>query len=314
METGGRTVAVAGFILMFVVQFDLVVVTARPQTVERGRSAPSVTLVAVDIVISHERERMHEGCGGPGNRIVALFAVLGEVQGYVVGPARKVVRVACVAVRGKPLESPPCMTQCAIRRGMCSCQREEIVFEVRPGPTGGSMASLAVGCPAVGGMIWAGGPDEIPLVAELTLQRSAPVLADGSLKMAALAGRHGVSGNQVKTCAGVLGDESRRRPVQLPVAVLAIKPERRGMWIRVTTPAAASEICRDRSPVIVAPETNGRSVRPLEGVAGLGCMVEREVLPDYIPAVGDVADSAVARKSAVRNKRAPLFVPALLRD
>ena len=84
---------------MVIVCIGLIVVAARPQTVRRGRGAPSVAQVAVDIVIPNERERVHEGRGGPGRGIVALLAVLWEAQGHMVGPARVVIRMARVAVR-----------------------------------------------------------------------------------------------------------------------------------------------------------------------------------------------------------------------
>jgi hypothetical protein len=93
------------------------------------------------------------------------------------------------------------------------------------------------------------------------------------------------------------------------MTVLAIKPERRRMRIRMTPATTPNEVSGDWSSVIVAAKTSSRGVRPLEGVAGLGLMVERKVFPEYIPAFRDVADSAVARKSPVWHERAPLFTP-----
>jgi hypothetical protein len=111
-------------------------------------------------------------------------------------------------------------------------------------------------------------------MAELALSRSPSELADSRLEVAALAGHHGVRGDQVKSRRGVLCDESGRPPVDLTVTALAIKPERRGVRIGVTSAAAPDQIVRDRPAVVVASQAGRSVMRALQRPAGFFLMVE----------------------------------------
>ena len=121
---------------------------------------------------------------------------------------------------------------------MRSGEREEMMLEVPAFPSGGSMASLAVGDPTVRHVVRCLGLCEAPLVAELALSRSPTELADSGLKVTALTGSHRVGGDQMETCLGVLGDKPGRRPVDLAVAALTIESQRRGVRIGVAPSAA----------------------------------------------------------------------------
>lgn len=196
------------------------------QAVESARRAVGMTEVTGNIVRPLKRERVSEGCRFPGRGVVALLAVCREVQGHMIGTARVVVGVAGETVRRDRSEVPSGMTVRAVKGGMCTSEREEVMHEIRPGPAGGSVASFTICGPAVGRMVGRPGTGQIPLMAELALQRSSAVLADGRLEVTALTGSYGVCGDKMETRASMLGYETYRRPVRLSVTSLTIQSQR----------------------------------------------------------------------------------------
>ena len=234
--TSQRVVAVATSPFVFVGKIVFVVAV---EAIEHGRDACRVTEGTVNVVVSHERERMLERRRRPRRRAVALLAVLRKAQSYVIWPARKVVGMARIAVRWNRLEVATDVTTRAEQTCMRSGEQEEVMLEVPAFPTGSSMASLAVGNPAVRHVVGCLGLCEAPLVAELALSRRPAELADSGLEVAALTGSHRVGGDQMETCLGMLCDKPGRRPVDLAVAALAIKSQRRGMRVGVAPPAAS---------------------------------------------------------------------------
>ena len=88
---GQRVVAVAASPIVFVVGIGFIMTV---KAIEHGRGTSRVTEGAGSIMISLERERMLERRLSPSRCAVALLAVLGKAQSYVIWPARKVIGVA----------------------------------------------------------------------------------------------------------------------------------------------------------------------------------------------------------------------------
>ena len=232
---GRRVVAVAANLVMDVVRFDLVVTV---QAVERARGACRVTECAGNVVVSLEWERVLERRRRPRSCVVTLLAVLREVHSHVIGTEQKVVGMTGKAIRWDRLKVTPGVATRAEQARVRAGEREEVVLEAPARPARGSVAALAIGCPAVRRVVGRLGACQTPLMAELALCRGPFELADSRLEVTALAGHHGVRGDQVKSRRGVLCDESGRPPVNLAVTALAIKPERRSVRVGVTSAAA----------------------------------------------------------------------------
>jgi hypothetical protein len=81
--------------------------------------------------------------------------------------------------------------------------------------------------------------------------------------------------------------------------------------VRMAAVAAALGKNRYRSAVVVAPQTLGRLVGPMEWNTSLGCVVEREVTPQGVPVVADVAKGTVGGKRVMGDRRTVLGVPRL---
>lgn len=118
------------------------------------------------------------------------------------------------------------MAACAVKTGMSAFEREEIVFEVRSGPTGRRMAAFAICGPAVRQVIGRNGLGKISLVTQLALHRGTFELTNGCLEMAAFTRSHGMGGNEMKPRSSMLGDQPCRRPVRLSMTPFAIQTER----------------------------------------------------------------------------------------
>jgi len=182
---------------------------------------------------------MLERRGRPGNRVMALLAVVGEAQSRMVRSQRIIVRVTGVAIRSDGLEIPAGVTAHTVEARMSAGKREEVVLEVPAAPSRGSVASLAGCCPAVGNMVRGYGLSKVSLVTKLTLHRSTPELTYGRLEVAALTRSYCVRSDEVEASIGMLGDKAGRSPVQLFVTSLTIQPKSRSVRVRMTTAAAA---------------------------------------------------------------------------
>jgi len=122
---------------------------------------------------------------------------------------------------------------------MSAGKREEVVLEVRPAPSRGSMTPFAAARPTIRQVVGRVGLGKVPLVTQLALHRGTFELPDGGLEVAALTGNHRVSGYEMEASIGMFGDKAGRCPVQLFVASLTIQSKSRSMRIRVTAAAAA---------------------------------------------------------------------------
>ena len=131
--------------------------------------------------------------------------------------------------------------------------------------------------------------------------------------MASLTRRYRVGSKQREPRPGVFGDQSRRSPTGLLMAALAIQPERGRMRVRVAAPAAAGGIELHRTAIVVAAQAGSFGVCTLEAITGLFLVIEGEVLAEDVPALGHVAEAAIAGKRLVRHNRSPPATPSLPR-
>jgi hypothetical protein len=121
---------------------------------------------------------------------------------------------------------------------MCPGEREEVMLEIPACPARGSMAALAIGCPAVRGVVGGPGLCESPLMAELTLSRSSAQLSDSRLEVAALTRSPGV--------------RARQRPAGFLLMVeREVFPERIPSACNVTDPAVTGRcpVRHERTPL-----------------------------------------------------------------
>jgi hypothetical protein len=86
------------------------------------------------------------------------------------------------------------------------------------------------------------------------------------------------------------------------------------MDVEMAADASPRDVLRDRAEVVVTAQAGRAAVRALEHMAGLLLVIEGEVLPETVPAIGKVAQGAVRREGLVGNDRPQLAVPLVARS
>ena len=143
------------------------------------------------------------------------------------------------------------MTLRAIEAGMTASQGKEIVLNVGASPANGDMALLTISRPAIGRVVRAGGTSQIVPMAKIALGRCPSELTGACPAMTAFTGSDGMTGDEGKTCARVLGNKPGRIPVVLVMATTTSQTHGRGMRVRVTTTAPSRHIDCHRTTIIM---------------------------------------------------------------
>ncbi len=234
---------------------------------------------------------MNEGRPEPAVLVMALAAGLGIALGHMVGRGLIVSQVAGDAV---------------ISSGR--------VFEASPRPGGGLMAGSTV--PSIAGAGVPRGRSKLALMAQIAFFRGPLEIPRGGIKVALFAAQDRVPAGKGEAGAGVVGylGSLARPPFPgvLVMAALAVAPQGAPVRVYVAAGAAARGVSLGRAAVIVAAQAGRFGMRAFQRIAGLLEVIELEIGAYDVPAAGQMAEGAVAGKSFVRDKRAPLLLPAEL--